>query len=586
MNVEMMGATVPGSWVAPTTADAFIAIERKHGLAVDTANAHTPRGYYSMLSFYCNTNFTTEAELRKAIRAFNEEYSREALAKGINPTWVINPDEWSMAEMRDLARNPEKYSVSAIAHRAGQYVYSLTNLAKNAMYNGGVKHPISHYQSLPMVRATKELGITHQSMVSSAETKYASNTASIPDAIASGFKVRSPYDNIWWHRKYYWRGSNSDAHYRVGGEFVTPRNKQEYWTTLSYITDPEEYINMLKMYKSANVSLKYYKSAHECWVPSPYQTKTIKDNAFFREQRDAGLNTYIGQNGVKVTSGAGDMTLGGFTFDTMPTLKFDKDRVDMDRFIYAEMIRRFYEVVYFYHMQTTQTILDYSKQEDLSALETAHSFILNRRALSLSAVINTPIEVRLRMDGNERYKYFWATIPDNFVDGPEIHFPEEGLVLNCKQALLKMQEYALSLVEMNLNKLEARIAELRDPQGLQHRDIEVVHNPTENMFLVYNAEESRKAGQPMYTNVATNLTNVGQQGLEYAVHVDKSPRISHYEQSSDIRAGALRQYETAEGIAYSMQDFKNLGIAPKKGTITPWLIGGGVVALGLAQVLG
>jgi len=574
MNYEFLGDTVPGTSYSAYTYEGWRdSIPRPQGLVPDNLGGTDPKtAYFNICKFIASINFTTLAELKRALFEAGSEFIKEQWSAGNRQVdYVMDFSNMTLDEIKYAVDQAHK-SLYEIEKDAKAYVGSLVEEAHNLAFSSARKHPLSHYQNVDSYSVSNDVGYSHTSMLPSQEVYYNSDLM-IPDAVKNGYTIKTELDSLWFEKHHIPGFGQSDNYYRIHRHLTIPKDQKEYWSTLAYTVDPVEYINLLKMYKCAGVTMRYYKPVGENYIPAYQAQGEVSSNAYGVETKSVGICSYLGNHPSYARA---------YSLSEYPTQKFDRKEVLEDRFIYAEMVRRFYEVVYYYYMRTTQEILDFTTIEDLPALETLYSSVLNRQSMQIGPVLNTPIDVTIFHKG-QRIKTETMTLPDNEQDGPLIDFPEEGFSLPVKQAMLHMYEISLALVDMNINKLEARIAELRSPQGLQVRH-ESVYDPTENPFLVLDPVASQAEGAPVFTSMAQNLTNNMMDASDNVI-VDTGPTWENYLQAPAIRQEFKRQYMTSSGLTFSYKDLKDIGAVEKKGSITPWLIGGAITAYGISQVI-
>ena len=106
-------------------------------------------------------------------------------------------------------------------------------------------------------------------------------------------------------------------------------------------------------------------------------------------------------------------------------------------------------------------------------------------------------------------------------------------------------------------------------------------DPLSNPYLVYNQERSTEAGQPVFTNVARNMSSTWA-----PPEVAGDPAMMKYwEQVPEFERQHERVYATEHG-PMSESDIRKYGLDGKrKVNWLPWIVAGGAVAYAATELM-
>lgn len=424
---------------------------------------------------------------------------------------------------------------------------------------------------------------------------------------------------------------------------VTSNLRGRYWASLNLTSDPAEYIRLLAAHRGAGVNLRaahvnsipYFVSND---VPRDYPDVTFSGAAlkqmmaddiakhppfpvdygstvksFPEATPDNCAMFYVASadgKAVPLRSEApadvwsfpdGKYHVGMGTHNPMYPERWKARTFDtplphseQDRAYYEQMVRNFDAVILTRFLRDAFDVLDMSVQEDLPALSDAYDVLYNRVQFDVFRELNAAQKIRVMLlHRGESYAMpeILSMIPDNEIDGPLVSlYNAKGEVISrlpCRQTLVKLWSDALALLKSTIDRLGARVLQLRAPGS-------VTFSPEEsrNPFLVYDSAASRAAGRPVLQNVAVNLTTAGV-GTKTFVP-EGGPTVAQYEALDRLEAEFVRNIETDYGGSLSIRDLQKIGALPPGGifgagpgrTIVPWLIGGAAAAAVLSQVMG
>jgi hypothetical protein len=287
-------------------------------------------------------------------------------------------------------------------------------------------------------------------------------------------------------------------------------------------------------------------------------------------------------------------------------------------------VAAFYEVISARYLKEAFNILDIAQIEDLGYLEKSYSVLLNRIVPEIKRILSQHVQITVKYSDTHSKKFTNTLAPfaipaDTVI--PEILKPytkdavfadisrampvftlqemeaykkqaenDAGIakvysdahympikIFDIKSAILGMTAQAMRVIAMNITKAEGRISQLSDPASKLTRT-ETQTDPFKNPFLVYNAQKSNEAGEPIYENLAVNESFSMKDLEKYYT----SPLIStkYMNQAEDIRNEFSRQYQMEKGGSISRREIAEID-KDKKGSILP-VLGAGAAAAFIA----
>lgn len=155
---------------------------------------------------------------------------------------------------------------------------------------------------------------------------------------------------------------------------------------------------------------------------------------------------------------------------------------------------------------------------------------------------------------------------------------------------LELQPWQIEALESGIKEVYAIYNENRKKMAegiieLSNVDAKIVPtnfstDPYQNPYLVFNPERSQEAGQPIFTNIARNLTaNFNPPEVAMAPEA-----LDYWKKVPDYMAQHERNIQSEYG-PLSQADIDKYGIAPKKTNWIPWIIAGGAAAYAASQML-
>lgn len=384
---------------------------------------------------------------------------------------------------------------------------------------------------------------------------------------------RSPDpDQIWWYAKTLRALTKPKANY--------------YYTLQQVIDDPVMYIKLMGLYKGAGIALK--RIAPGYWFNASNPAKSV-DYEYAIQKGDT-VQTYFDnrfyppsntQNFIPPFAWS-ELRGDAFKWKTFafPVATFNTPllTVETDRFSYATLCKQFYEVCILKYIQRAYNILDFSKVQDLATLKTVYTGLINRWSSDIIPILASKQSIMVQYKG-VTIRTWESFIPDDFINGPEVHYaeavsyPEFSKVLparsfpagphTARAALEREYRRAIFIVLQNINKVEARLTQLSDTtRSLEPTAIEL--DPYTNPFLVYSQAASQKAGAATFINTAVNNNQPGKMPAQ--VSDTTGPTSQDYQTGMANRNNYVRQFTFDDGLLASQNDLDAMG---KK---TNWLL--------------
>lgn len=365
---------------------------------------------------------------------------------------------------------------------------------------------------------------------------------------------------------------------------VKTYRKEDYWTSLNVCVDPWEYIRLLAAWKPAGICL-FEKSPRGSRVPFPYSDSTAH---WLPQCEKRGLVGTFDSPGWLISLESNWRIKNEprkIVKEEVPAEMFALPQAEADRFIYTNYVKRWREVILLDTLENIDHLLAISTQEDLPSLELMRDAYVNRRSSLVQGNILHISTGHPFVIQHERPKYsgvqekLVSYIPHREQDAPIVS--SSVGTETCQDALRRIYNETLALMNANLIKLGGRIAQLKDKSKKLIPNLD----PRTNFFLVPDLKATAATGKPVYANVAANLTAGWQTGGRTTLPENIASQLPSAEML--LKApGVLQEgirYRTDEGGAFSYSDLLNMNAIPpdKKPSLIPWLIGG---AAGIAAI--
>jgi len=408
-----------------------------------------------------------------------------------------------------------------------------------------------------------------------------------PGAIDYGQK--NPLDDIWvgWEDDPNAGGTGEWHHWFPWRRKVRTPDKAQYWRTLDSLRDPWVYIEYLAHWLPAGINLMNV-SPRGSQVPDYYLTPDKRP----KHGGKAGT-TYHGSSRVWNQLLSCDWMPSGYNFfvdkDGLPEKYTHKPAspslytllgAAQDQELYSQYVDRWEELITTDVLQWVSLVKQLSAQEDLRTLLLAESDIVNRIALITGVPVKTNTEARdIKLV---------ASIPQEFRTVHRFTITDEKsghertmytqIPLKYQNRLAEIYRRAIPLLQANLLQLAARIKQLEDTSVTLQPNLD----PRTNFFLVPDLAATARAGQPVYTNVAANLTAGWATGGKYTPPEEIAaylPSAEHILAAPEVLKRMVRYIETPEGATFSKQDIE--GLPKKEGSIIPLLLGAAAGGLAL-----
>lgn len=356
--------------------------------------------------------------------------------------------------------------------------------------------------------------------------------------------------------------------------------RESYFTSLDSTTDLVEYLRLLRAYPLFGIDLMPYVRNYS--MTYPVRTSSPQK----------GYAQYVPKYAIA------EAVNPGYNAAT--------------NVAYKERIRRFAEIVTFEYLDMTFTLLSATKIDDLPTLLKIYDYLLNIRE-DIVAKIVSPLRTKsiLKDIIHIGYKdevlsvfqaadygsphYAWAREPAADEEARDLYIPQNipdggGIWYNPQEVLIAQVNEAVSIIENNINKLEAKIVVLRAEAPLitgsrKAGVITVVSEPDpySNPFLVYDPVLSRFRGVAVFQNIATNKL---QEFKNVPPIEDASLPVSAFEQAMALRREHERSIEWEGYGAYSQADLKAMGVTDtSKTNLLPLVLIGGLAAYAVSQAL-
>lgn len=378
-----------------------------------------------------------------------------------------------------------------------------------------------------------------------------------------------------WHHWFAWRRK------------VRTPDKAQYWRTLDGVRDPWTYVQYLAHWLPAGVNLMFV-SPRGSQVPlkylppdkrtshggkagtTYYGSSRIWNQLLSCDWKPSGYNFFVDKDGLPET----------YTKKPASPSLYELPGAQQDQDLYSQYVDRWEELITVDVVGWVSQVKQLSIQEDRRTLLLAQSAIINRIALITGKPVKTADEARdikLTSSIPQEFKTVHRFVITDEASG-ESRILYTQIPLKYQNKLAEIFRRAVPLLQANLVQLAARIAQLQDKSVTLQPNLD----PRTNFFLVPDIGATVKAGQPVYTNVAANLTAGWATGGKYVLPEEIAaylPSAEHILAAPEVMKKTVRYIETAEGARFSEQDVE--GLPEKEGGMLPLILGAAAGGLAL-----